>query len=97
MSSISNRDSYHNWEWTPALAAKYPGALTIPRPDWIVEFDARKNAEEHFEELALGVRSGKTGTIAELSLPAGGSFDIFEGDAELRAVENSIREQAARL
>ncbi|EXJ72494.1 uncharacterized protein A1O5_04999 [Cladophialophora psammophila CBS 110553] len=80
MSSVSNRNNYHNWDWTPELAAKYPDVLTVPRPDWVVEFDARKNAEEHFDQLAADVKAGKKGTIQELSLAAGGSYGIFEGD-----------------
>lgn len=96
-SSISNRDSYHNWTWTPELAAKHPGALTIPRPDWIVEFDARQVAEEHFDQLASDVRSGKQGTIEQLSLPSGGTFEIFHGDAEIEGADKGAPEQTARL
>ncbi|EHY55034.1 hypothetical protein HRR83_005713 [Exophiala dermatitidis] len=96
-SSLSNRDSYHNWTWTPELAARHPGALTVPRPDWIVEFDARKTAEENFDQLASDVKSGKQGTIEELALPAGGSFDIFQGDVDSESAEKAAPEQTARL
>lgn len=75
MSSISNRDEYHTIEWTKEFVDENPGILTIPRPDWIMEFDAEANAEANFDQLAADVKTGRQGTIEELALPAGGSFD----------------------
>lgn len=100
-SSVSNRDSYHNWTWTPELAAKHPEVLTVPRPDWIVEFDARKAAEENFDRLAADVKSGRQGTIEELSLPAGGSFDLMQEDVgeehDIGEGEKAASQQVPRL
>lgn len=52
----------------------------MPRPDWVVEFDARGNAEAHVEQIAEDIRNGRKGTLTELSLPAGGSYDVFEAE-----------------
>ena len=46
----------------------------MPLMDWIVDFDARKTAEDNFERLAADVLSGKKGSIENLSLPAGGDY-----------------------
>lgn len=91
MSSVSNRDDYHNVEWTKEFVDAHPGSLSIPRPDWIMEHDAVANAEEHFEKLAGDVRSGKKGAIEELALPAGGSFNvIYEKAAETKIEAEAI-------
>ncbi|KAL5329615.1 hypothetical protein ACEPPN_003130 [Leptodophora sp. 'Broadleaf-Isolate-01'] len=80
MSSISVRDEYHNADWASSMIDDNPEGLNIPRPAWVVDFDAEKNAEEHYDQLAADVKSNRQGTIEELSLPAGGSFDISERD-----------------
>lgn len=74
MSSVSNRDSYHKIEWTPEFVKANPDLLTLSRMDWVLEHDAQKNAEEHFDHLAADVKSGKKGTIQELAVPAGGKY-----------------------
>ncbi|GME23743.1 salicylate hydroxylase [Neofusicoccum parvum] len=74
MSSVTNRDDYHQVVWTPEFVRDHPGALSIPRMDWIMEHDAKANAEEHFDHLAADVRNGRLGTLGDLSLPAGGSY-----------------------
>ncbi len=89
MSSIANRDDYHNVEWTKEFVDAHPGSLTIPRPDWVMEHDAQANAEEHFDHLAADVRSGREGTIEELSLPVGGSYsNVYDkATGELKVLE----------
>ncbi|KAF4311869.1 salicylate hydroxylase [Botryosphaeria dothidea] len=74
MSSVTNRDDYHRVVWTPEFVKDHPGALSIPCMDWIMEHDARANAEEHFDYLAADVRNDRPGTIKHLALPAGGSY-----------------------
>lgn len=72
--SISTRDIYHKNDWTPEMVEKNPDSLIMPLFDWIMFFDPKKNAEEHFDHLAEEVKSGKKGTIQQLSLPAGGDY-----------------------
>ncbi|KAF1851633.1 salicylate hydroxylase [Cucurbitaria berberidis CBS 394.84] len=76
MSSISNRDGYHNVDFDGEEIQKHPEILNMPRFKWVLEHDAEKNAEEHFDHLAADVRSGRQGTLEELSVPAGGGFEI---------------------
>lgn len=56
------------------MVQKHPDSLVMPLPEWVVDFDVQKNAEEHFDRIAAEVKSGKKGTIEELSLPAGGDY-----------------------
>ncbi|KAH8889176.1 salicylate hydroxylase [Thozetella sp. PMI_491] len=70
--SISTRNIYHKNDWSPEMVKKNPDSLVMPLFDWIFDFDCQKNAEEHYDHIAEDVRSGKQGTIQELSLPAGG-------------------------
>ncbi|KAJ6186504.1 salicylate hydroxylase [Penicillium mononematosum] len=74
MSSILNRDVAHATTWTPELAAQFADTLSIPHDDWIVEYDCKADTDKNFDRLAEEVKSGKPGTLEELSLPAGGSF-----------------------
>ncbi|OTA85446.1 hypothetical protein M434DRAFT_377095 [Hypoxylon sp. CO27-5] len=77
MSSIANREEYHKVEWTREFVQKHPDALSIPRPDWIMEHDARAHVDEHFEMIAEDVKNGKKGNLFELSVPAGGHLEIL--------------------
>ncbi|KAI1078998.1 FAD/NAD(P)-binding domain-containing protein [Whalleya microplaca] len=88
MSSVSNRNEYHNVEWTPEFVRAHPDSLILRRPDWILEHDARANALEHFDHLAEDVRSGKKGTLFELALPAEGEIlEIRPGEEEAKPVD----------
>lgn len=76
--SILTRNIYHKNNWTPELVREYPDSLVIPFYPWITEFDVFANAAEHFDRLAQDVRSGKPGSLEELSLPAGGNYDAMK-------------------
>ena len=78
MSSVSNRDGYHNVDFDGEEIRKHPEILNLPRFKWMLEFDAETDAEKHWARLAREVREGKQGTIEELSLAAGGNFDVEE-------------------
>ncbi|OAL44417.1 salicylate hydroxylase [Pyrenochaeta sp. DS3sAY3a] len=67
------RETWHENSWDQF--DEDPEKIALARGDWILDFDAVKNAEEHFEHLAEDIRSGKQGTIEELSLPAGGEYE----------------------
>jgi hypothetical protein len=67
------RDIWHQNPWEHV--EHDPEKIALARGDWILDFDAVKTAEENFERLAEDVRSGKKGTLPELSLPAGGVYD----------------------
>lgn len=73
--SISTRNIYHKHDWTPDFVKKHPNSLIIPLYDWIVDYHVFEEVDRHFDHLAEDVRSGKQGTIQELSLPAGGDYD----------------------
>ncbi|KAF0324936.1 FAD binding domain protein [Colletotrichum asianum] len=79
--SISTRNIYHQHDCTPEYVAKHPSSLVIPLFDWITEYDVYKEVDAHFDHLAEEVRSGKQGTIEQLSLPAGGNYDEMEINA----------------
>lgn len=93
MSSVSNRNEYHNVEWTPQFVKDHPGSLSLRRPEWIIEHDAKQFAEDNFEKVVEGIRSGKKGTLVELSLPAEGQ--IMEVDAQ--GVEKAVRVQVESI
>lgn len=76
MSSIQMRDGYHNVDWDGPEIKENPEIVNMPRFAWVIEHDAEANAEAHFDHLARDVRIGRKGTIEELSLPAGGDFDV---------------------
>lgn len=78
-SSLTNRDGYHTADFDGEYLLQHPEAINIPRPAWVVDHDAKENAEVHFDHLALDVKSGRKGTIEELSLPADGNYDSVEG------------------
>lgn len=80
MSSISVRDDYHTLDFESDLFKEHPEIINVPRQAWVLGFDAKKNAEEHFDQLAADVKSGRQGTLEELSLPAGGNFDLENRD-----------------
>ncbi|KAF4539591.1 FAD binding domain containing protein [Lasiodiplodia theobromae] len=80
MSSVSVRDDYHFLDFESELFRENPGIVSVPRQAWVLDFDARKDAEENFERLAGDVRSGKEGTLEELALPAGGDFELENRD-----------------
>jgi 2-polyprenyl-6-methoxyphenol hydroxylase-like FAD-dependent oxidoreductase len=86
-SSISNRDTYHNADFSGDYLVQHPELMNVPRPNWVVDHDARANAEEHFEHLAADIKRGKPGTLQELSLPADGNYE----DETLRVYKN-VRE-----
>ncbi|KAK7424574.1 hypothetical protein QQZ08_008584 [Neonectria magnoliae] len=88
-SSISTRDVYHKHEWTPELLEEYPESLSMAGFEWITDYDVQKEAEKHFDHLAQDVRNGRKGTIEELSLPAGGTFEAQVKVEELRVGVNS--------
>ncbi|CAG9984309.1 unnamed protein product [Clonostachys byssicola] len=100
MSSLSNRDRAHLVEWTPEKAKEHYDSMTIPHDDWIIEFDCKADADEHFERLASEVKSGKTGTIQQLSVPAGGSFedipDHIKIDQPAVAIASTISNEPVR-
>lgn len=75
MSSITNRDGYHNADFDGEYLLNHPEIINVPRPTWVVDHDARQNAEDHFAHLAEDVKSGRKGTIEELSLPADGNYE----------------------
>ncbi|KAJ3521451.1 hypothetical protein NM208_g13286 [Fusarium decemcellulare] len=75
--SISTRNIYHNQDWTPELVKKHPGSLIIPFYDWISEYNVFEEVDKHFDHLAVDVISGKKGTIEELALDAGGSYEAM--------------------
>ncbi len=75
MSSITNRDGYHNADFDGQYIIDHPESLNVPRPAWVVDHDARAVAEEHFDHLAADIRSGREGSIEELSLPADGNYN----------------------
>ena len=68
-----NREIWHENPWEHV--EEDPEKIALARGDWILDFNAVKNAEEHFDHLADDVRSGKEGTLEELSLPAGGRYE----------------------
>ncbi|KAI8296282.1 FAD-dependent monooxygenase roqM [Colletotrichum sp. SAR 10_98] len=91
MSSVSNRNEYHEIEWTPEFVKQHPDALKLHRPDWILEHDARANVDQYFDELAGDVRSGKPGSLFDLALPAEGEIMQFRpGDDNEKAVDTSF-------
>ncbi|KAF2651148.1 salicylate hydroxylase [Lophiostoma macrostomum CBS 122681] len=78
MSSIEMRDGYHNVDWDGDEILKHPEIVNLPRYKWVIEHDAEENAERHFDHLAQDVKSYRPGTIQELALPAGGSYNVEE-------------------
>ncbi|KAI6090274.1 salicylate hydroxylase [Hypoxylon rubiginosum] len=76
--SISTRNIYHKTNWTREMVEKNPDSLVMPLFDWILDFDVQKNSEEHFDRLVEDIRSGRQGTIEELSLPAGGDYSCMD-------------------
>ncbi|KAI1079802.1 salicylate hydroxylase [Whalleya microplaca] len=76
--SISTRNIYHKNNWTKEMVDKNPSSLVMPLFDWIIDFDAQKTAEENYDRLAQDVKSGRKGTIEELSLPAGGDYSCMD-------------------
>ncbi|KAH7156022.1 salicylate hydroxylase [Dactylonectria macrodidyma] len=77
-SSITARDDMHYIDWESDFIKEHPEVLNIPRMAWVLDFDAKADAEEHFDQLAADVKSGRKGTIQALSLPATGKFDLSE-------------------
>lgn len=75
MSSVSNRDTYHTADFDGEYLLAHPEAINVPRPNWVVDHDVKAVAEEHFDRLAEDVKSGRKGTIEELSLPADGNYE----------------------
>lgn len=84
MSSVVNREEYHKIEWTRELVAAHPDILAIPRPDWIIEHDARADVDEHFDKIAEDVKLGRQGNMFELSVPAGGGLEILRPGQDTR-------------
>jgi 2-polyprenyl-6-methoxyphenol hydroxylase-like FAD-dependent oxidoreductase len=76
--SISTRNIYHNYDWTPEFVNKHPNSLLIPFYPWITEYNVFEEVEKHYDHLAADVRSGRQGPLEELALPAGGNYDAME-------------------
>ncbi|CEJ60939.1 Putative Related to maackiain detoxification protein 1 [Penicillium brasilianum] len=45
----TTRDMWHKADWDEV--AKDPSSIQLPREDWVFKFDAKKNAEETFDEV----------------------------------------------
>lgn len=75
--SISTRDIYHKHDWTPEFVEKHPDSLIIPFFPWITDYNVFEEVEEHYEHLAEDVKSGKQGSIEELSVPPGGNYEAM--------------------
>lgn len=91
--SISTRDIYHKNDWTPELIEKHPDSLIIPFFDWVTEYNVFEQVNEHYKHLAEDVKRGKQGSIEELALPAGGSYDAMtmtESPSEKPRVHSSV-------
>ncbi|KAJ4307484.1 hypothetical protein N0V84_012697 [Fusarium piperis] len=73
-SGASNRDEWHEIDWN-ALELD-PKVLANRRFPWMLDFDAKATAEEHFDRIAQDIKSGKQGTLEELSLPSGQTDEI---------------------
>ncbi|EOD52551.1 putative fad binding domain protein [Neofusicoccum parvum UCRNP2] len=59
MSSISVRDDYHTLDFESELFKEHPEIINVPRQAWVLDFDARQDAEENFDRLAAdGYKSG---------------------------------------
>lgn len=98
MSSISNRDEYHKIEWTRDFVEAHPDALKIHSADWIIEHDARGNVDEHFDHVVEDIKSGKDGTIFELSVAATGNIKILRpGQSEHEIVDTTFDLNATDL
>lgn len=76
MASITVRDGYHLVDFEGDDIKKNPHILNLPRPRWVIEYDIEKESEEHFDHLAADVKSYRPGSIEELSLSAGGNYEI---------------------
>lgn len=76
--SISTRNIYHKFDWTPEFVKQYPNSLVIPLFDWITEYNVFEETEKHFDSVAQDIKDKKPGTISELALPAGGTYDAME-------------------
>lgn len=74
LSSLSNRDAYHSADFDGEYLLAHPEIINVPRPNWVVDHDAKLNAENHFDHLAKDIRDGRKGTLEELSLPADGNY-----------------------
>lgn len=68
--STQTRDEYHNIEWTPEFCKENPDALFLPRPVWIAEYDYMKDIEQHWSGILNDIKTGKPGTLEELSIPS---------------------------
>lgn len=93
--SISTRNIYHKNDWTPELVQHYPDSLIMPLLDWVTDFDCQNTASVNFDRLAEDVRNGKQGSIEELSLPAGGNYDIM--NLESRLIGDEVEEKPVRV
>lgn len=47
----TTRDMWHKADWEEV--AKKPESISLPREDWIFQFDAEKDAKEAFEKHFL--------------------------------------------
>lgn len=76
------------------MVEKNPNSLIMPLLDWVIDFDCQKTAENNYDRIALEVKSGKDGSIEDLSLPAGGSYDsmgIKEEDNKAAALQKEVK------
>ncbi|KAL2669799.1 hypothetical protein Neosp_015244 [[Neocosmospora] mangrovei] len=68
-SGALNRDEWHEIDWT-ALELD-PKVLANRRFPLMLDFDAQKQAEKHFDAIAKDIKDGKKGNLKDLSLPSG--------------------------
>jgi hypothetical protein len=94
-SSITARDDMHYIDWESDFIKEHPETLNIPRMAWVIDFDAKADAEKHFDQIAADVKSGKRGTIEELSLPATGTFSLEARDYLKESAQEEPTRQAA--
>ncbi|KAJ5661153.1 salicylate hydroxylase [Penicillium longicatenatum] len=76
--SISTRDIYHQNDWTLEFVKAHPDSLIMPFYPWVVDYNVFETIEANFARLAADVRSGKKGSIEQLALPAGGTYDAMK-------------------
>ncbi|KAK5216001.1 hypothetical protein LTR96_011014 [Exophiala xenobiotica] len=88
-SGVTNRDVWHGitdetWE----MFRKNPEKVRVPRLEWVVGFDPMQAVYDNYDKVVEEIREGKQGTLAELSMPAGGSFsDYIEAYQTVKVVE----------
>ncbi|KAF1841293.1 salicylate hydroxylase [Cucurbitaria berberidis CBS 394.84] len=95
--SIFTRNIYHKNDWSLETVQQNPDSLVMPLMDWILDFDAKKTAEDNFEQLASDVKSGREGSIEELALPAGGDYNAMNISATDQFISSTGRDHHVQL